>query len=243
MTEATRDFIELVHGAIDPRTCVALIQRFDASNKASRGRTGSGVDLSMKDSWDICIDDHPEWRDAVNLLNTAMMAALMRYVRCYPHTVLAPLALRSVDPASGKQVTLDTSALLALPDDLLQALLVKVFRPGSINLQKYIADQGGYPYWHCEHYPKLGDSNGETLHRVLLWSVYLNDEFAAGETEFHHQQRRIVPATGALLMAPAAFTHSHRGNRPLGGNKYIATSWVLFQRAESLFAAAPATGT
>jgi hypothetical protein len=37
------------------------------------------------------------------------------------------------------------------------------------------------------------------------------------------------------LIAPAAFTHTHRGNRPLGGDKVIATSWVLFQRAEQLF--------
>lgn len=238
MPEVARDFIELIEGALDPISCAELVRRFDVSGKASRGRTGSGVDLNMKDSWDICIDDHPEWRDAVNLLNTAMMRALMRYVRRYPHTVLAPLALRTSDPNSGKPVTLDPPALLALPDDLLQALLVKVFRPGSINLQKYIADQGGYPYWHCEHYPKLGDATGETLHRVLLWSVYLNDGFGAGETEFHHQERRIVPAAGALLIAPAAFTHSHRGNRPVGGDKYIATSWVLFQRAESLFRSA-----
>ena len=37
------------------------------------------------------------------------------------------------------------------------------------------------------------------------------------------------------LIAPAAFTHTHRGNRPLGGDKYIATSWILFQRAEQIF--------
>ena len=42
-----------------------------------------------------------------------------------------------------------------------------------------------------------------------------------------------MPRTGSLLFAPAAFTHTHRGNVPKGGDKYIATSWVLFQRAES----------
>jgi len=31
-------------------------------------------------------------------------------------------------------------------------------------------------------------------------------------------------------------THTHRGHRPVGGNKYIATSWILYQRAEMLFA-------
>ena len=41
---------------------------------------------------------------------------------------------------------------------------------------------------------------------------------------------------GDLLIAPTAFTHTHRGNRPGGGDKFIATSWILFQRAEQLFA-------
>ena len=116
------------------------------------------------------------------------------------------------------------------------ALIRKTLRPGTINLQKYLADQGGYPYWHCELYPKLGDATLETLHRTLLWTIYLNDGFVNGETEFFHQQRKIVPHTGALLIAPAAFTHTHRGNMPKSGNKYIATSWVLFQRAEVVYA-------
>ena len=233
------DFIETYEDALDARQCAALLQRFEASGKAVRGQTGGGVDTTMKDSWDICIDDYPEWSDVVNLLNTAMMRALMRYVRKYPYVALAPLALRMPDPASGELVTLDPPTIAKMPDDLLQMLLVKVFRPGTINLQKYIANQGGYPYWHCELYPKIGDTHGETLHRVLLWSIYLNDGFAQGETEFHHQQRRIVPQTGSLLIAPAGFTHTHRGNKAIGGNKYIATSWVLFQRAETLFGPAP----
>jgi hypothetical protein len=141
------------------------------------------------------------------------------------------------DPAGGGLTRLDAQRLTALSDDLLQALIRKTLRPGTINLQKYISDQGGYPYWHCELYPKAADPQSETLHRTLLWTIYLNDGFAEGETEFLHQHRKIAPKTGALLIAPAAFTHTHRGNMPKGGNKYIATSWILFQRAEAVYAA------
>jgi hypothetical protein len=229
------DHIELYPAAVEPRTCGELIARFERSDKALRGRSASGVDLRMKDSWDICIDDHPEWQDAVNLLTTALMAALSHYVRRYPYTMLGPLTLRRIDPASGTEQLIDAAQLEEMPDASLQAMLATMFRPGTINLQKYIADQGGYPSWHCELYPKEGDRQCDALHRVLLWSVYLNDGFSAGEPEFEHQQRAIAPATGSLLIAPAAFTHTHRGNRPVGGDKYIATSWVLFQRAEQLF--------
>ena len=230
------DFIAVYDGALDAATCATLIRRFDASNAVQRGATGGGVDVALKDSWDIRITGRDEWRDAEAALNTAMFHCLMRYLREYPYTVLAPLSLR-MPGADGKLELLDAERLRALPDDLLTALIRKTLRPGSINLQKYITDQGGYPYWHCELYPKLGDTQGETLHRTLLWTLYLNDDFDAGETEFLHQQRKIVPRTGSMLIAPAAFTHTHRGNRPSGGDKYIATSWVLFQRAEQVYGA------
>ena len=228
------DFIEVYADALEPRICRLLIERFDASGEAVRGATGGGVDVALKDSWDIPIGNRPQWADAERALNAAMMSGLMRYLRRYPYTVLAPLTLHMPD-ASGNPIRLDAERLGALPDNLLQALIRKTLRPGAINLQKYIADHGGYPYWHCELYPKAGDATGETLHRTLLWTIYLNDDFAEGETEFLHQRRKIAPRAGTLLIAPAAFTHTHRGNMPRGGNKYIATSWVLFQRAEQIF--------
>ena len=230
------DFIEVYAEALDAGTCATLLKRFEASGEATRGATGGGVDLALKDSWDIHISGRPQWADAERALNAAMMGGLMRYLRRYPYTVLAPLSLRMPD-AAGAAVLLDAERLAALPDPLLQALIRKTLRPGTINLQKYLAGQGGYPYWHCELYPKANDAAGETLHRTLLWTIYLNDSFAAGETEFLHQQRKITPRTGTLLIAPAAFTHTHRGNMPKDGDKYIATSWVLFQRSETVFAA------
>jgi hypothetical protein len=229
------DFIEVYPDALDAAACRQLIERFEASGAATRGATGGGIDLTLKDSWDIHISGHPQWADAERALNAAMLSGLMRYLRRYPYTVLAPLSVRVPD-AHGKQALLDADGLAALSDELLLALIRRLLRPGTINLQKYIADQGGYPYWHCELYPKARDAAAETLHRTLLWTIYLNEEFADGETEFLHQQRKIAPRTGALLIAPAAFTHTHRGNRPRNGNKYIATSWVLFQRAETIFA-------
>jgi hypothetical protein len=228
------DFIEVYENALDAASCKALIARFERSGQAQRGATGSGVDVSMKDSWDIKLDQAPGWTDARQQLNDAAMAGLRHYLRRYAHVALAPLQLKMRDPASGELRLLDAEGVSAMNDDLLNGLIAKVFRPGSINLQKYLAGQGGYPYWHCEQYPKL--DKGEALHRAVLWTIYLNDEFEAGETEFLYQQRKIRPRTGSLLIAPTSFTHTHRGNRPERGNKYIATSWILYQRAEQLFA-------
>lgn len=229
------DFIEVYDQALSPAACRALIERFQASPHVQRGETGSGIDVALKDSWDIAIGRHPEWADACAQLNEAVIQGFKRYLRRYPHLALAPLKLQMQRP-DGSLALLDAEAVAALGDELLMGLIAKVFRPGAINLQRYLADQGGYPYWHCEQYPRL--DHGEALHRTVLWTLYLNDDFADGETEFLYQGRRIAPRTGSLLIAPGGFTHTHRGNRPRGGDKYIATSWILYQRAESLFAAA-----
>jgi len=230
----TNDFIEVYDDALDAATCRALVERFERGGQAQRGATGSGVDTSMKDSWDIQLDRAPDWADARQALNDAAVRGMRRYLRRYAHVALAPLQLKMRDPATGALRLLDADGVTALDDPFLDGLIAKVFRPGGINIQKYVAGQGGYPYWHCEQYPKR--DGGEALHRAVLWTIYLNDTFEAGETEFLYQQRKIRPRTGSLLIAPAAFTHTHRGNRPEGGDKYIATSWILYQRAEQLYA-------
>jgi hypothetical protein len=228
------DFIEVYDDALDAATCRALVERFERGGQARRGATGSGVDTSMKDSWDIALDRLPDWADARQALDDAAVRGMRRYLRRYAHVALAPLQLKMRDPATGALRLLDAGGVAAMKDEFLDGLIAKVFRPGGINIQKYVAGQGGYPYWHCEQYPRM--DGGEALHRALLWTIYLNDGFAAGETEFLYQQRKVRPRTGSLLIAPAAFTHTHRGNRPEGGDKFIATSWILYQRAEQLYA-------
>ena len=83
------------------------------------------------------------------------------------------------------------------------------------------SSQGGYHVWHCEHDIR------EPL-RNIVYSVYLNTlpTEACGETEFLHQERRISPVENTVVLWPASFTHTHRGN-PVYGNtkKYIATGW------------------
>ena len=77
----------------------------------------------------------------------------------------------------------------------------------------------GYHSWHSEI------DRGQGLRRVLAWMTYLRVPEEGGETEFLHQSKRIVPAVGKTLIWPAYFTHLHRGNPPLKGEKYYITGW------------------
>ncbi len=222
------DFIEVFDSAVSREDCAAIVARFEAEGGGTPGRVGSGYFPELKDSSDITLEGRPQWQDVQNLLLGAALRATKAYLRRYPHAVLAPLMLQTGEPRR----RLEAGDLESMDDATLTRLVQTVLRPGSINLQRYTADRGGYPYWHCELYPR--DEQCETLHRHLLWTIYLNDGFAEGETEFLYQHRKVTPRTGSLLIAPAAFTHTHRGNMPKTRDKYIATSWILFQRSEQV---------
>jgi len=233
MSEGTPDFIEVYEDAVPADYCREIARRFAASPDLKPGRVGGGVDTALKNSRDLGISGRAEWRDVEQALNQAVLAGALAYLRTYRYALIAPLMLQVPDPETGALRRLQAEDFDRLDEARLAQIVAAVWRPGAINLQRYTANEGGYPYWHCETFPK--DAGCETLHRVLLWTIYLNDGFAAGETEFLYQRRKIRPRTGSLLLAPTAFTHTHRGNRPEGGDKLIATSWLLFQRAEALY--------
>ena len=231
MMTVQSDVIEVYKAALDPEVCALAIKHFGESTQTHPGRVGGGVHPELKNSRDLTISVLPEWAEFVSSFNGALLKCMRAYVRKYPYVLLAPFMLARPD-ASGALKRIDAASLLHHDDTALNQMILRLLRPGAINIQRYTANQGGYPYWHCEHMPS--DAQGESLHRTLLWTLYLNEEFTEGETEFFHQARKITPKTGALLIAPAAFTHTHRGNKPQGGDKYIATSWVLFHRPTAM---------
>jgi hypothetical protein len=90
----------------------------------------------------------------------------------------------------------------------------------TIKVQKTSPEEG-YHVWHYEN------MSIELSTRKLVYMVYLNDVEEGGETEFLHQKRRVKPKKGTILLFPPSFTHTHRGNPPLSGDKYAITGWVV----------------
>jgi hypothetical protein len=80
----------------------------------------------------------------------------------------------------------------------------------------------GYHVWHDE------TANRDVCNRILAWTLYLNDVEEGGETEFLYYPKRIKPKAGTLVLWPAGFTHTHRGNPPISNTKYIVTGWIEF---------------
>ena len=96
---------------------------------------------------------------------------------------------------------------------------------GHLNLCCYVfklhkvKEGEGYHLWHSETESIRHSS------RVLAWMTYLKVPEEGGETEFLYQSKRIKPVVGTTLIWPAYFTHLHRGNPPLKGEKYYITGW------------------
>lgn len=91
----------------------------------------------------------------------------------------------------------------------------------SVKMQKTLPG-GGYHVWHCEQ------NAGDMGNRILTYSLYLNTlgENCAGETEFLYQRIRVPPKENSVIIWPASYTHTHRGNVVHGTEaKYIITGW------------------
>lgn len=84
---------------------------------------------------------------------------------------------------------------------------------------KRIQEGGGYHEWHYE-------SLGSDTTRKIVVQLYMNTIDEGGETEFLYQKKRINARKNRLIMWPADWTHTHRGNTPLKGDKYILTTWL-----------------
>lgn len=227
------DFIEVIDNALSPELCQNIITTFDNHKKLAPGRTGGGVDTDKKRSMDVSFSQSPEFQTYHQTVLQTTGNAIHHYLKKYYFTIVGPLGLTLPDPQTGKPVKLTAENFETIGLPKLPSLMQHLFRLGDINAQRYEKGTGGYPYWHSEVYPQA--PHNDALHRILLFMYYLNDVEEGGSTDFYYQNKSIQPKAGRMVIAPAYFTHTHRGQIPVSNDKYILTSWVLFNRAEQIY--------
>ena len=235
MTENNKNFIGIYPDFLNQEFCNSLINKFESDNRKTQGQTGQGVDIKKKDSLDLMLDPHTDWHKELSAIQQITLRGLLRYAREYPHLIVGALALNWTPPNAKQAQEIRAEDISKMNEELLSSFITAIYRLGTTNLQKYNKAKGGYHHWHSEFYPHPHDPLNSSLHRNLLWMYYLNDVEEGGGTSFYYQNETISPKAGTLVIAPAGFTHTHRGEVPISNDKYILTSWVMYKTREELY--------
>ena len=90
----------------------------------------------------------------------------------------------------------------------------------SFNLQFYNPNEG-FKKWHAENLP--------FLERFLVWTIYLSNT-PDGGTEFLHQNHIEECEMGKVVICPADWQFTHRGQISTSRCKFIATGWYNYNQ-------------
>lgn len=74
------------------------------------------------------------------------------------------------------------------------------------------------------------DSVDEVAGRYMVFLWYLNDVETGGTTRFMDLDVEVVPKAGRLMMFPPYWMFQHVGNPPISNDKYILSTYLLFDR-------------
>jgi hypothetical protein len=224
------DFIKIYDKAVSDSHCDQICKKFDADQSTYQGHAGPEVDVRIKDSMDLNITNLDDWASVNRVIVDAVFKCLVDYMSHHSFMLVGANIPIFKHPETGEVCKLTHENFDEFGRPYIDTLIVQTYRLGQMNIQKYVVNQGGYHHWHSEIC--ADDKDCETLHRALFFILYLNDVDAGGETEFFYQDKKVSPQKGRIILSPAGFTHTHKGQIPVSNEKLIATSWVMFNRFE-----------
>jgi hypothetical protein len=196
-------FVGVYENAFPKEYCEDVIKNFEFLNENGlcwNRQQGENAEKRAKD--DVAIWSG-EMIDAVNIVKEADIKSFMYSLTTYFNGVF--------NVCLNQHYTKHYNVLNQGP----------VFRLYGNKVQRTDVGQG-YHIWHFED----GDRDANT--RLLTHILYLNDVEEGGETELLYLGKRFKPKAGTLIIFPAGFTHTHRGNPPISNNKYIVTGWAEY---------------
>ncbi|TQM17541.1 2-oxoglutarate-Fe(II)-dependent oxygenase superfamily protein [Pseudoxanthomonas sp. 3HH-4] len=135
---------------------------------------------------------------------------------------------RLADPAFvGFFMTRIEEALARYNADLSLTLPVPL-RPriDRLTMKKYRANAG-------EGFQPHFDSVDEVAGRYMVFLWYLNDVQEGGSTRFMDLEVDVQPRAGRLLVFPPYWMFQHVGNAPVSNDKYILSTYLLFDKPGS----------
>lgn len=225
-------FVLLCDEMLARAQCRALIEAFEGSPGKSPGKIGGRIDRNSKLSEDLGLTQLAGMPAELRAVENATDHALLEYIRQYPDLVWGTHHIEVETPDGA--YALDRDDFIGLSDSAKLSLIKRCLVCDRWQMQKYRRGEGGFRRWHSEIYPpwlapKDLDSQHSPLTRVLFVLIYLNDVAVGGTTDLIYQRMSIPPRAGRMLLAPAGFSHTHRGQVPESEDKFVLTSWICWR--------------
>ena len=125
------------------------------------------------------------------------------YLNMFRQTIYAALA----------RYNYDIGLTIAIPNSTkFSDLIMKRYRPGGE-----------------ERFQLHFDAINHVANRYLVFLWYLNDVAEGGETRFPQLQYSVQSKSGRLLVFPPYWMYQHEGLPPVTGDKYILSTYLLFE--------------
>lgn len=207
------NFIEIYEDAVPGEICEHFIRFFEAQDKLGNTWDGAMGGGHVQTSWKKCTDLNVRRDEKVKEYKAYDDAEHLKMLDSYE---------KIVDEKFDEYFKTYNSGLGVSRDDIktMKFYSCKDVDNGPL-MHRYEPPDEGYHVWHAD----WGPWGGAATHRLVVGMLYLNDVHEGGETEFYHQEIAIKPKQGTIVVWPAYFTHTHRGNAPVSNTKYIINKW------------------
>ena len=221
------NFIKIHPKAISKEICEHLIDFFEKQDKlghTSIGMSGNKTDLETKDSTDLCVKfsfktgklfEDKEHLEILKNFDDVLYKNLEKYVMHYHPMDEGYRKFKKQKPRTSLFHRFDGSTA---PKDI---RLESKFN--GYQIHRYVPPYQGYHAWHAD----WSSMNEVFSTRMIVAMTYLNDVESGGETEWYHQNLKIEPTQGTMVIWPAYFTHIHKGHPPISNTKYIMNNWAV----------------
>jgi hypothetical protein len=93
----------------------------------------------------------------------------------------------------------------------------------AIRIKRYPAGKG-------EHKSHVDITDINNSHRVLSFSINLNDDFEGGDLSFDLTDMRVKPQTGKLFIFPPLWPWQHAGEKCFKKDKYFLGTYLIYKR-------------
>ena len=217
------NFIEISDNALSDDNCQSLSDEFDYQHSIGNTYQSNALingkeEKSLLDCIDLSLSVINDKNELLNEqifyhIDDSMLYFLKSYQDRY-HVNPYFLNIDAFDPANLKTKKITDFPLEGMP---------RIFDRSQVIIRKFESDKNHAQHAWSTDWKNTSDAE---LFRTLSIIFFLNDVKEGGEVEFYHQNMKIKPKKGRIIIFPSVFTHLYKINKPVDDNMYMVKTWI-----------------